>query len=78
MIPKPKLSPKQNYILMTTCNTPAPFDRIAGQSTGCLKAMKEFFHTSGMKPIGKIIFAGTRGKAEIPKAIIKKIDDCIY
>ncbi|MEG2814535.1 MAG: NAD(P)H-dependent oxidoreductase, partial [Oscillospiraceae bacterium] len=27
LIPKPKLSKSQKYILMTTCSTPAPFDR---------------------------------------------------
>jgi len=77
IIPKPRLSPKQEYILMTTCNTPAPIDKIGGQSTGCIKAMKEFFHTSGMKFRGKVIFAGTRNKKEIPKSIIKKINDII-
>lgn len=73
MIPKPKLSSSQRYILMTTCNTPAPFDRLAGQSTGCIKAMKEFFNTSGMKCKGKIIFDGTRKEKEIPASIIRKI-----
>lgn len=73
MIPKPKLSSSQQYILMTTCNTPAPFDRLAGQSTGCIRAMKEFFHTSGMKYRGKVIFAGTRKEKGIPASIIRKI-----
>ena len=37
-----------------------------------IKAMKEFFHISGMKCKGKIIFAGTR-KKEISASIIRKI-----
>ena len=73
VIPKPKLSPKQKYILMTTCNTPAPFDVFAGQSTGCIKAMKEVLNISGMKYGGKVIFAGTKGKKEIPIKITNKI-----
>lgn len=76
-IPKSRLSSKQEYILMTTCNTPFPFDRLCGQSTGCLKAMKEFFHISGMRYRGKVIFAGTRQKDKIPKSIINKIDGLI-
>lgn len=72
-IPKPRLSPKQKYLLLTTCNTPFPFDRIVRQSTGCLHSMKEFYHVSGMKCIGKVIFAGTRGKTQVPNKIENKI-----
>ena len=77
MIPKPKLSPKQKYILMTTCNTPWPFDRIAKQSSGCINAMKEFLNISGMKYKGKVIFAGTRNREELPKNIVRKIINLI-
>lgn len=73
-IPKPKLSADQKYILMTTCNTPFPLDRLGGQSNGCLKSMHEFFHISGMKCRGKVVFAGTRGKNEVPKRVVKKIE----
>ena len=72
-IPKAKLSKSQEYVLMTACNTPAPFDKIAGQSSGCLKAMNEVFHISGMKCRSKIVFAGTKGKSELPKSVVKKI-----
>lgn len=73
-IPKPRLSHKQKYLLLTTCNTPFPLDRLGGQSTGCLKSMNEFFHISGMSCIGKVVFAGTRGKDEVPQPIAKKIE----
>lgn len=77
MIPKPRLSSKQEYVIMVTCNTPAPFDRLAGQSTNCVKAIKEFFHVSGMKFRGKVVFAGTRGKNKIPYFVEKKINTLI-
>lgn len=73
--PKPKLSPKQQYILLATCNTPFPFDRLAGQSSGCIKNMHEFFHVSGMKCKGKVVFAGTRGKETVPGHIVKKVEN---
>lgn len=76
-IPKPKLSSNQEFILMTTCNTPFPLDKLGGQSIGCLKSMHEFFHTSGMKCRGKITFAGTRGKNHVPEQIVKKIERLI-
>lgn len=73
-IPKPLLSPKQNYLLLTTCNTPFPFNRIARQSTGALYAMKEFFKTSGMHHLGNVVFAGTRNKTSVPNSILSKIE----
>ena len=76
-IPKPKLSSHQEFILMATCNTPFPLNLLGGQSTGCLKNMYEFFHTSGMKCRGKITFAGTRGKNQVPKKIVKRIESLI-
>lgn len=76
MIPKPRLSSKQGYILMTQCSTPFPFDRIAGQSTGCLKAMNEVFKISGMKCKGKIVFSGTINKSKLSSSAINKIKGC--
>lgn len=75
-IPKQKLSGTQRYILLTTCSTPFPFDRLAGQSTGCLKAMNEALHISGMKCAGKVVFAGTKGKTQLPKTVENKIKKC--
>lgn len=76
MIPKPMLSKKQEYILFTACNTPAPFDRLDGQSTGCLRAMREVMHISGMTCAGKVVFAGTKGKTELPQSVQHKIARC--
>lgn len=73
MIPKPKLLTRQKYILLTACNTPTPFDILGGQSTGCIKVMKEFFGISGMTYGGKAVFAGTRDKSEIPIKLVQKI-----
>lgn len=76
-IPKPKLSKKQKYVLLTACNTPFPFDKLAGQSMGCLKAMDEVLHISGMTRAGRIVFAGTRGKTRPTETVIQKINRCI-
>jgi hypothetical protein len=59
---------------MTTCSTPFPFDRLAGQSSGCIRAMKEVMNISGMTYGGKVIFAGTRNKKELPERIINRIN----
>jgi multimeric flavodoxin WrbA len=73
-IPKPRLSPKQKYLILVTCNTPFPFDKLAKQSTGTVKAIKEFFHISGMTRAGTVVFAGTREKSEIPHRVARDIN----
>ena len=71
--PKGRLSKNQTYILFTACNTPAPFSAVCGQSTGALRAMKEFFKTSGMTYGGKCVWTGLK-KEELPQRIKKKIE----
>ena len=74
--PKARLSNRQKYILLTACNTPAPFSYLYGQSTGAIKSMKEFFRTSGMKYGGKCVWTG-QNKKEIPQHIKNKMKKII-
>lgn len=74
--PKPRLKGKK-YMLLTSCNTSSPFSWIFGQSRGAIRCMDEFFKTAGMKPIGKIVCAGTANKKELPKQIARKIERCL-
>ena len=76
-IPKPKLSPAQKYLILVTCSTPPPFDKLAKQSTGTTKAIKEVFHIAGMKPAGTVIFAGTRNQNKLPQKIVKQINSAV-
>lgn len=72
--PKPRLSPNQKYLLLTACNTPFPFSWLCGQSRGAVRAMKEFFKTSGMSSMGTVVFAGAKGEAKLPSSVRKKIE----
>lgn len=72
--PRPRLSQNQQYILLTACNTPAPFSWLLGQSRGALRTMEAFFKTSGMKRIGCVTFPNAKGRAELPAKVIKKIE----
>lgn len=74
--PKPRLKGR-NYIILTSCHTPAPFSWIFGQSRGAIRNMNEFFKTAGMKPIGKIICAGAKNNKVLPDHIVKKIERCV-
>lgn len=73
--PRPRLSGKK-YMLLTACNTPAPFSWIFGQSRGALRNMDEFFKTAGMKSIGKVVCANTGKTKNIPEQVLRKIERC--
>lgn len=70
--PKPLLSKNQSYVLITACNTPFPFSVLFGQSKGSIRAMNEFFKTSGMKRKGVITISNTWGKESISNKILNK------
>lgn len=74
--PKPRLQGK-NYMLLTSCNTPAPFSWIFGQSRGAIRNMDEFFKTAGMKPMGKIVCSGAAKRKTLPKQVVRKIERCL-
>lgn len=74
--PKPRLKGR-NYIILTSCHTPAPFSWIFGQSRGAIRNIEEFFKTAGMKSIGKIVYAGAKNNKILPKRIVKKIKRCL-
>ena len=74
--PKPRLRGKQ-YMILTSCNTPAPFSWIFGQSRGAIRSMDEFFKIAGMKSAGKVVCANAKNKKELPKRTMKKIERCL-
>lgn len=73
--PKPRLQGKK-YMLLTACNTPAPFSWLCGQSRGAIRNMDEFFKTAGMKAIGKITCANTGRRKSVPDSVVRKIEKC--
>ena len=73
--PEPRLSGKK-YMLLTACNTPAPFSWLFGQSRGAIRNMDEFFKTAGMKSMGKVVCANTGKAKKVPEQIFRKIERC--
>ncbi len=74
--PKPRLSGK-NVILLTSCNTPMPFAALFGQTTGFMRAAKEYFKTSGISCIGTVVCDNTGKVNEVPKAKLDKISKLV-
>lgn len=58
--PRGRLSGKQKFIFLTSCNTPSPFSWLFGQSRGAICAVDEVFKTAGMKCGGHYVCAGKR------------------
>ena len=73
--PEPRLAGKR-YLLLTACNTPAPFSWLFNQSRGAVSRMEEFFRTAGMKPMGKFVCAGAAGRKELPERLARRIERC--
>jgi multimeric flavodoxin WrbA len=71
--PKPRFSSDQQYLLLTACNTIFPFSRLCGQSTGTVRAMNEFFKTSGMRHLGTVTADGAKNQKGISLRLQKKI-----
>lgn len=71
--PKPRLSGKR-YIFFTACNTPMPFAKWCGQSSGIRRVVREYFKTSGVKCIGTVVCDNTGVKKELAPGAVKRID----
>ncbi|SDB12791.1 NADPH-dependent FMN reductase [Pseudobutyrivibrio sp. YE44] len=74
--PKPRLAGKR-YILLTACHTPAPFDRIFGQSSGIDRNVKEYFKTAGVKKIGMAVCDNTNNIKEVPEKVLLKVNKLV-
>ncbi len=70
---KPRLKKSQRYILLTACSTPALFDRLSGQSSGAIRAMKEFFQMAGMTYGSKVVYPGAVYGGELPAKVLCRI-----
>ncbi|MCI8751987.1 MAG: flavodoxin family protein [Lachnospiraceae bacterium] len=63
----------KKYILVTSCDTPAPFHILLKQSTGTVYAVKNFFYMVGIKKSGIITIAGAKKKKLLPYITKKKL-----
>ena len=68
-IPRQKGKPA---VIVTTCTTPWPFNFIAAESRGAIRAVREVLHYGGYKIIGKVVRPGTKKNLEIPQKLLGK------
>ncbi len=70
-IPRQKGKPA---VIVTACTTPWPFNFIAAESRGAVKAVREVLHYGGYKILGKIVKPGTKSKPQISKRLLEKAE----
>jgi multimeric flavodoxin WrbA len=68
-IPRQKGKPA---VIVTACSTPWPFNFIAAESRGAIRAIREVLHCGGYKVLGTVVKPGSKSKPEIPKRLIEK------
>ena len=58
---------------VTACTTPWPFNFIAAESRGAVRAVREVLHYGGYKILGKIVKPGTKSKPQISTRLFEKV-----
>jgi multimeric flavodoxin WrbA len=70
-LPLPKQKGKK-AIIVTACSTPWPFNFIAAESRGAVRAVKEVLHYGGYKVVGNIVKPGTKTRPDISNRLRNK------
>jgi multimeric flavodoxin WrbA len=59
-------------VIVTACSTPWPFNFIAAESRGAIRAVNEVLHYGGYRILGKVVKSGTKARPEISNRLRKK------
>jgi multimeric flavodoxin WrbA len=70
-LPQPRQKNKR-AIIATACTTPWPFNFIAAESRGAIRAVKEVLHYGGYKVVGTLTKPGTKKNPELSSSLIAK------
>jgi len=70
-MPYPRQKGKPTVII-TACSTPWPFNFIAAESRGAIRAVHEVLHYGGYRLLGKIVKPGTKASPAISNRLIEK------
>ncbi|KKH95852.1 iron-sulfur protein [Methanosarcina sp. 1.H.T.1A.1] len=59
-------------VIVTACTTPWPFNFIAAESRGAIRAVNEVLHYGGYRLVGKVVKSGTKNRPVISNRILNK------
>ncbi len=58
--------------VVTACTTPWPFNFLAAESRGAVRAVWKVLNYGGYKRLGKVVMAGTKDSPDIPARLLEK------
>lgn len=59
-------------VIVVACTTPWPFNMLAGESSGAIRAVREVLHYGGYKIVGKIVKPGTKNNPILSGGLLEK------
>jgi multimeric flavodoxin WrbA len=62
----------KSAIVVTACSTPWPFNFIAAESRGAIRAIREVLHYGGYKIVGTIVKPGSKANPDISEKLLSK------
>jgi NAD(P)H-dependent FMN reductase len=60
-------------VIVTACTTPWPFNFIANESRGAIKALREILHYGGYRICGTVVKPGSKVSPEIPQKLLRRV-----
>ena len=69
---KPTSKKGKTAVIGTACSTPWPFNFIAAESRGAIRAVREVLHYGGYKILGTVIKPGSKSKPEVSDKLLEK------
>jgi hypothetical protein len=68
-VPRQKGKPA---IIVTACSAPWPFNFIAAESRGAIRAIREVLHYGGYRILGTVVKPGSKAKPDISEKLLSK------
>ena len=59
-------------IIVTACSTPWPFNFLAAESRGTIRAVREVLHYGGYKILGTVVKSGRKSKPGVSEKLLEK------
>ena len=59
-------------VIVTACSTPWPFNFLAAESRGAIRAVREVLHYGGYKILGTVVKSGSKSKPGVSEKLLEK------
>lgn len=70
-MPEPRQKGKK-AIIVTACSAPWPFNFLAAESRGAIRAVREVLHYGGYRILGTVVKPGSKAKPDISEKLLSK------